>query len=201
MRIGIDFDNTIANYDGVFYQVACHLNWIPSEIGHKKIDVKNYFIEHQQETKWTELQGLVYTEAIQKAQPYPGFLDVLQHWLGKHDVYIVSHKTRFPVIGKPISLHQAAQHWLNAQHICGASPSTIHSSHVSFHETLDAKIQCITRLNLDFFVDDLKKVFLHPDFPQRTQKYYFCPDTKQGHELYADRVICHWHELLEVEHA
>jgi len=42
MRIGIDFDNTIACYDGVFHAAALERGLIPSELGRDKNSVRDY---------------------------------------------------------------------------------------------------------------------------------------------------------------
>ena len=72
MRIGIDFDNTLVNYYGVFYNTAVSLGWIEPGIGESKNSVKSFFIERDQEPKWTELQGIVYGKTIAQAKPFDG---------------------------------------------------------------------------------------------------------------------------------
>ena len=45
MRIGIDFDNTIACYDNSFFQVALKNKWIENNIPKSKNSVKLYMHE------------------------------------------------------------------------------------------------------------------------------------------------------------
>ena len=44
---------------------------------------------------------------------------------------------------------------------------------IFFCETLDDKVNQIKKLEIDFFIDDLKKVLLHPNFPSKTKKILF----------------------------
>ena len=37
MKVGLDFDNTIVNYDNVFFKVALENNLIPRDIKKQKI--------------------------------------------------------------------------------------------------------------------------------------------------------------------
>ena len=45
MRVGIDFDNTIVNYDGVFHSVAITEGLIPPHIGNKKVMFRHTFTQ------------------------------------------------------------------------------------------------------------------------------------------------------------
>ena len=68
MRIGIDFDNTIACYDGVFHAAAVARGLIPAEIPTDKTSVRNHLRAIGREPDWTELQGYVYG-ARRKSSP------------------------------------------------------------------------------------------------------------------------------------
>ena len=60
MRIGVDFDNTIANYDGVFHKAALERGLIPASLGSGKTDVRDYLNGSGRKDEFTELQGYVY---------------------------------------------------------------------------------------------------------------------------------------------
>lgn len=171
LRIGIDFDNTIVNYHGVFYRTAVALGWLPAEVGQAKSAVKQYFLDQNNEPKWTELQGIVYGRAIADAKPYEGALKVIADWhQAGHQLFLVSHKTQYPVIGDKLDFHQAARQWLEAQGL------TQYFQQLHFCPEKTLKIATAAELQLDAFIDDLSNVLLHLDFPADTQKILFCAD-------------------------
>ena len=73
MRIGIDFDNTTACYDGVFHAAALERGLIPANLGSDKNAVRDYLNGHGRADDFTELQGYVYGARMDLASPYPGF--------------------------------------------------------------------------------------------------------------------------------
>ena len=58
--IGVDFDNTIVCYDGVFHRAAVERGLIPPELPVSKGQVRDHLRRLGQEHAWTELQGEVY---------------------------------------------------------------------------------------------------------------------------------------------
>ncbi|HEY1414093.1 MAG TPA: hypothetical protein VGF36_18245, partial [Rhodopila sp.] len=73
MRIGIDFDNTIACYDGVFHQAALERGLIPPDLAHDKNSVRDHLNGSGRKNDFTELQGYVYGTRMELVSPYPGF--------------------------------------------------------------------------------------------------------------------------------
>ena len=60
MRIGIDFDNTIACYDDTFNEIAVDLQLLPSHIHRDKQQVKADLLKRPGGMKnWQKLQGQV----------------------------------------------------------------------------------------------------------------------------------------------
>ena len=57
MRIGIDFDNTIACYDGVFHAAALERGLIPPHLGRDKNSVRDHLNGVGRNDDFTELQG------------------------------------------------------------------------------------------------------------------------------------------------
>jgi hypothetical protein len=174
MIIGVDFDNTIADYTGVFYNVALDLGWIPVSVGQSKNEVKAYFIERGTEPKWTELQGIVYGKEIHRAKPYQHCLAALQMLKSKgHSLFLVSHKTRYPIIGDKIDLHLAAQSWLHQNNFIGEDSSIFTPDTLFFNETKDLKLAKISELNCDIFIDDLESILTHEKFPSECKAILF----------------------------
>jgi len=204
MRIGIDFDNTIVDYTGVFYQVAVGLGWIPKETQHTKFAVKQFFLDNNNEKKWTELQGIVYGKAIIQASPFPCIHQTFTSWLSKgYELFIISHKTKYPIIGDKVNFHIAAMNWLEQHQLVSLSGSstTIPYKNVFFNETKEEKIAKIAALSCDLFIDDLPSILLHDNFPKPTEKVLFDPKNEQELEgqnsVLSKNKILHWSTLAE----
>ncbi|WP_105168791.1 hypothetical protein [Pseudoalteromonas sp. T1lg23B] len=177
MIIGVDFDNTIANYTGVFHSVAVALGWLPTNIGTSKSDVKSYFIEQGIEPQWTELQGIVYGKEIHQAKPYENCLEVLKTFKAQgHLLKLISHKTRYPIIGDKVDFHSAATEWLRNNAFIDHPDSPFERSNIFFNETKAEKIACIAAQQCDVFIDDLESILLAPNFPPETRKVLFNVD-------------------------
>jgi len=172
MRIGIDLDNTIINYENVFYDVALDKGLISNKIEKTKTAVKNYIIKDSGEDNWTRLQGSVYGDNIIKAPYYDGFLAFLELVKEKNiEIFIVSHKTKYPYLGDRVNLHNSARKWLDFNGFFEKKYLT--NDNVFFRETKNEKVLKIIDLALDFFIDDLSDVLLHDNFPLNTKKLHF----------------------------
>jgi len=170
MRIGIDFDNTIVCYDGVFYKTAIELGWIPVDTGKSKTEVKQFFLDTDTEPKWTELQGIVYGDTIKNAPIFPGFKEVVSQWREQgYNIFLVSHKTLYPIIGEKLNFHEAASAWLHKHGVHDLFDA------IYFCPQKDKKLTKISELQLDWFIDDLPSILEHQLFPDETQGCLFEP--------------------------
>lgn len=170
MRIGIDLDNTIVCYDGLFHQVAVRRGLIPSDVATDKQAVRDFLRADGRNDQWTELQGSVYGIAMSGAKPFPGFAEFLaQAASSGSDIFVISHRTRFPYAGPRYDLHQAAREWLaeNVKELC--------EQRVFLEETLEAKLQRISTQRCDVFIDDLPELLLHAEFPAQVERICFDP--------------------------
>src|SRR6185436_11297551 len=91
-------------------------------------------------------------------------------------VFIISHKTQFPVIGPRVNLREAALHWLERNSFRDALG--IRKEDVFFDSTREEKIQRIVEQRCSYFVDDLEEVFLEPAFPTNVGKLLFAQGAK-----------------------
>ena len=57
--IGLDFDNTLTNYDNLFYETAKDLNLIPDIIKASKVAIRDYLVSINKEQDFTFLQMAV----------------------------------------------------------------------------------------------------------------------------------------------
>ena len=209
MIIGVDFDNTIANYTGVFHRVATQLGWLTADVGESKNEVKAYFIDNDTEAKWTELQGIVYGKEINQAHPYQDCLAQLQELKAKgHQLKLISHKTKYPIIGEPVDFHQAATDWLQDRGFVGGDDSPLVADDLFFNQTLTEKVEKIAALNCQYFIDDLPKVLAHPSFPTDCSKILFQPqlaanltEVEHSNDLSSSssvKKITNWREIQSV---
>jgi len=176
MRIGLDFDNTIVNYDALFHKVAREQEVVPPETPVNKVSVRNYLRYIGREELWTEMQGYVYGARMDEALAYPGVIDFLR-WAGQinHEISIVSHKTKHPFLGPQYDLHLAARTWAD-QHLCENGKPLIQMDQVFFELTKEEKLARIAIIGCDVFLDDLPEMLLSDEFPIGTRRILFDPD-------------------------
>jgi len=177
MRIGIDFDNTIACYDGVFHAAALERGLIPSDLERDKNSVRDHLNGSGRKDEFTELQGYVYGARMDMVSPYPGFAEFIgaAHRAG-HMLFIVSHRTRHPLRGPNYDMHAAARGFLVAHGLIGDGAATIDPASVYFEPTKDDKVARAARLGVDAFIDDLPDILELPGFPASMRKVLFDPD-------------------------
>jgi len=183
MRIGLDFDGTIAIYDRVFHQCAVEQFGLPSEISPSKSAIRDWFwATPAGKEEWIELQAQVYGVRIREACIAPGLEEFLQLcWQRKIHVAIISHKTEFPARGPRINLREAAHDWLQAQGFYDRM--NVAQQDVFFEPTRAEKIRRIISFACSRFVDDLEEVFLEPAFPMTVEKLlYSATKTREPRE-------------------
>jgi len=176
MRIGLDFDNTIVSYDGLFHKVALENGIIPQDTPVNKLAVRDYLRNVNQEVLWTEMQGYVYGARMDEANPYPGLIEALSSLkLRGHQLFIISHKTKYPYVGEQYDLHQASLAWITS-HLQYLNLPLIEPSCIFFNATKDEKIQKISQMECDIFLDDLPEILLAAQFPAKTRRSLFDPE-------------------------
>jgi FMN phosphatase YigB (HAD superfamily) len=177
MRIGIDFDNTIACYDGVFHEAALERALIPAGLAEDKTSVRDHLRRLGRDADFTELQGYVYGARMDLVALYPGLVETLRqaHAQG-HELYIVSHKTKTPFAGPAYDLHAAARDFLRARAVMGEQPGQIAPERVYFELTKEDKVARVAALGCDVFIDDLPEILAMDGFPQGLRAILFDPD-------------------------
>ena len=169
MIFGIDFDNTIVNYNLAFKK-AIKLEKInlskslDKEKFNSKIQIKNYFLKNNDIDLWKKIQSKVYSKYI-----FEGYLNIeilkLLKYLDKKKIkfYIVSHKTIYPYIGKKINLHRLSKKWLRSNLF--NVKNNFKKNYKSFFETTKKKkLNKIKLLKITHFIDDLDEILnLLPD--------------------------------------
>lgn len=176
MRIGIDLDNTIINYNALFHFAALGHGLISRHVPAHKATIKHYIQTRHDNDVWTRLQAEVYGPLIDYAEPYAG----IQEFLGQchrhgYPACILSHKTRRPASGEDCDLRAAALGWLESQGWFSSAGLGLRITDVEFHDTRSDKIAAIQRRACDTFIDDLPEVLADPDFPSGTSRILFDP--------------------------
>jgi len=172
-KIGFDLDNTLIDYSVSARVYAEQLNI--EEIC-DLASLRNALLARS-DKDWQEAQAWIYTSGLKYATPGYGWSDLLIKLLrSKTDLYIVSHKTRFtPEQYGRIDLHYCARNWLEEAvniHEIGEIKG------VFFEPSRENKIEKISALDLDCFVDDLIEVLEDPKFPLRTRKVLYDPQSR-----------------------
>jgi hypothetical protein len=179
MRIGIDFDNTIACYDGVFHAAALERGLIPSDLARDKNSVRDHLNGSGRKDDFTELQGYVYGARMDLVSPFPGFAEFIDTARGAgHQLFIVSHKTRHPILGPKHDMHAAARGFLEARGLIGEGTAQIDPANVYFELTKEEKIARAASLAVEMFIDDLPEILAMAGFPQSMRKILFDPDNQ-----------------------
>ncbi len=197
MRIGIDIDNTIICYDRVFAAVAISRGYSVHSNA-SKTEVKKWFHERDMHQAFTHLQGEVYGKFIDLANLFDGVLAFIEFAKKSGcNLFLVSHKTRYPLVGEKVDLHKSARNFLIDNNViskCGGVG--VPPNNVFFESSLDRKINRISTLNLDFFIDDLLQVFEHLNFPKTTNFVHFSQDLVKNVPNGKVSTFQNWKEIL-----
>lgn len=185
--IGIDLDNTIADYDEIFFDIAKKMGYIESDGFHGKSDVKDLILRSSEgDLRWQKLQGQVYGRWMHKAKLFPGFLVFLWASIARgNNVYIISHKSIYGHFDEDrIPLRDMAHSWIKNWLVDANLADYFRlNENIFFEETRKQKVQRVDSVGCDVFIDDLKEVFLEPEFPAETQKILFNKEVPQPHNF------------------
>jgi len=176
MRIGIDFDNTLIDYDGVFVAAARERGLIGTQAAGSKRAVRDAIrLLPDGELTWQRLQGYVYGAGIGGAVPFAGAGDFLRHCAERGvELFIVSHKTRYGHFDPArIDLREAARQWLIVRRMMAPEEGGIAADHVFFEDDRAGKLARIAALGCTHFIDDLEEVFADPGFPPGVRRVLF----------------------------
>jgi hypothetical protein len=133
MKIGFDFDNTIVCYDKTIEVLSKKLD-LPNDLNRDKFSIKDYLRKYNREDEWTEFQGLIYGPGMQYAFMFEYFYNICDKLVNlNHELFIVSHRSRYPYKGEKHDLHFYAQQWIQ---INFKSKNLIKTENIFFLESL-----------------------------------------------------------------
>jgi len=196
-KIGVDFDNTLVNYDDVMYDVAFQQRLIHPDIRKSKKDIRDRIRQLPDgEIEWQRLQAIVYGPRIGEARLVDGvptfFQLCKQH---KVTVYIISHKTEYASFDETATnLRGAAMTWMRNNGFFEADGLGLTQQDVYFESTRHDKIERIRHLRCTHFIDDLEETFLEDSFPTNVEKILYAPH-RQPSSLPGVRVFATWREI------
>jgi hypothetical protein len=176
MRIGLDFDNTLACYDHLFVEIAKKEGMLPEMWQGSKQEVRDFLREQVNgEETWQILQGQVYGKWMHRAQLKPAAAWFLYRCRARQlSVVIVSHKTRFSSKDpEQIPLREVALSWMEDQEFFKSNVFGLKHDDIFFESTRVEKVQRIESLKCHYFVDDLLEVFQETEFPQGVRKILY----------------------------
>ncbi len=194
MRIGIDFDNTLVCYDRLFHRAALDAGLIPAQVAQSKNAVRDFLRKDGREPAWTELQGVVYGSRMSEAEAFPGAIEFLRQARSHGcELFIVSHKTRTPVIGPDYDLHAAARGWLEAN----VGEALVPAHRTYFELTKEQKLARIGACGCMIFIDDLPEILRAPGFPGHVGRWLFDPENAFA-DLSGVKRFANWSDLPTV---
>tara|TARA_Y100000294_G_C8356180_1_gene256793 strand:+ start:10 stop:582 length:573 start_codon:yes stop_codon:yes gene_type:complete len=157
MIFGFDFDNTLINYNKIFYAFALKKKLIKKKNKKDKNNIKKIIFKNKKVKEWIKLQSTVYSQGIHKAKPNKDLILTLKFLKRKKiKFYVVSHKTQFPYYGERINLHRISKNWLNS-HIFNKK-NRLGNCKYYFETSVKKKIKRIKKLKITHFVDDLEEI-------------------------------------------
>lgn len=175
MRIGLDFDNTLVCYDGLFRRLATERGLLPEGVRGDKTSIRDHLRRIGRESEWTAMQGEAYGMRIGEAEVFGGaevFISTARQ--AGHELFIVSHKTLRPFAGPSCDLHEAARGWLEGKGLAGDA-GILGGAAVFLELTREDKLGRIAALACDVFVDDLPEFLTSENFPAGVRRVLFDP--------------------------
>src|SRR5712671_6466028 len=176
MRIGIDFDNTLIDYDEVFRAAARERGLLDRGFAGDKQALRDAIrLLPDGELTWQRLQGRVYGKGIGGAAMCEGADAFLRRCRAAgHAVFVVSHKTEFGHHDPDrVNLREAALGWMETSGFFAPDIYAIPRENVFFETSRAQKLRRIAALKCAYFIDDLEEVLTDPDFPPGVNRLLF----------------------------
>ena len=183
MLVALDFDNTLIEYDHVFYGLARERGLVPDGLEPLKSAVRDYVRSRHEDLAWHGLQAEVYGPLIHRGRMMAGAREFVRLCRDRGvDLVVVSHKSRFashvdqPPSAESIDLRAAALGWMRENgFFLSLAEGGLHFSpdDIFFESTRQAKVERINALGCDILVDDLSEVLAHRDLRADLERIWF----------------------------
>ena len=197
ITLGIDFDNTLVNYDNVLYQKALQLGLIASDMGRNKKNIRDKIRTLSDgESKWQKLQAFVYGKGMKDSMLFEGvklFFDACRD--AAINVSIISHKTKFASMDEEqVNLRDTAINWMKKNRFFDNEGLGLSLDRVYFESTRQEKIERIKQLGCTHFIDDLEETFLEDSFPANVERILYANERSQ---LKGVKAFITWKEIYD----
>jgi hypothetical protein len=178
LSVGIDFDNTLADYDALFRELAAERSLVTAPATMTKRELRDAVRTLPDgEVEWQKLQALAYGPLIHRARVPDGALGLIEALIAAGAaVAVVSHKTPTAGYGDGrTDLRVAATAFMESHGFFSEVPARLRRSDVYFELTRHAKLKRILSLGCTHFIDDLEETFREPSFPSGTFRVLYAP--------------------------
>lgn len=185
--VGIDFDNTLVNYDQIFSSEMTRLGIVKKGMESSKEALKRHFeAQGDGNLLWTRMQSEIYCRRLHESSIAEGALDAIRAILESGvAVRIISHKTQYPTVGFAVDLHHCAKRWINDFVIGRLSKLNNTSIKWIFCPTVDEKWECVEQEGCDWFIDDLHSFLSDSRFPKDTTRVWYTNKVSSSQEFQA----------------
>ena len=198
MVIGVDLDNTIIDYRGVFAALARESSWTLTSAPDKRAFRDQLRSRPGGEDEWQRAQAQAYGPRIMEADLFDGVAAFFTECRRRQvPAFILSHKTRWAGARQDgVDLHEAARAFMRHRGFFDPLGLGLPPGSVSFAECRQEKLANIAKIGCTHFIDDLVETFMEPDFPPGVVRILFSVDPPPAclPDLQWTRT---WHEIHE----
>ncbi|VFM96608.1 MAG: hypothetical protein BECKG1743D_GA0114223_103292 [Candidatus Kentron sp. G] len=196
MKIGVDLDNTLIDYDEAFPTGARRLGLVPIHWRGTKKQLKDHLCSRDGgEGQWQRLQGQVYGRWIGQARLFDGVYRFLWRCRERRiPVEVVSHKTEYGhQDANRVPLRTAAVDFLSGYGIHIGKGQLLRRIH--FSDTRDEKIRTIAQRGYDWFIDDLPQILTGHRLPSGLGRILFDAGSRYRDHPAAVQIYRSWAEI------
>ncbi len=174
LTIGVDLDNTLIDYDRLFFISARDLGLIGADCHGGKSQVREILRSRENgEILWQNLQGRVYGQMISEARLFDGAYRFL--WRCRQRgiaVDLVSHKTEYGHNdAAKVPLRKVASDFLRSHGITAGNENLLRN--IFFESSREQKVRRIIENKYDWFIDDLPEVLADVSLPNELGRILF----------------------------
>jgi hypothetical protein len=180
VRIGIDFDNTLAVHDRALARAAAERGLVaPGFAGDRRALWDMVRRLPDADSEWRRIEGRAHGGLMELAELAPGAADFLARCrdAGACMHLLVLRPATAPFDPARVDLHRAALEWMERHRLFAADGFAIARGNVCFVDTRRAKLDRVVALRLTHFVDTIDEAFREPFFPPAVDRRLIDPAT------------------------
>ena len=174
MKIGVDLDNTLINFNRAFLVGAKELGLLPFDWQGNKMQIRDFLRSKTGgEIQWQNLQGQVYGRLIAHAHLFAGVYRFLFRCHQRGIIVdIVSHKTEYGHNDESkVPIRAAAIDFLANNGVTAGDNALLRK--IYFESSREEKLQRIVINQYDWFIDDLEEILNDESLPNNLSRILF----------------------------